>query len=100
MTKESSFLLTKWYLDCVAENGDAAESNGQVTDLEDVFLTLHDASLPGATREQERGNQGAHAWLRQETHRGACLHHRRLTQTPTAPREIAGTINVRFAGSR
>ena len=24
MSKESSFLLTKWYLDCVAENGDAA----------------------------------------------------------------------------
>jgi hypothetical protein len=24
LSKESSFLLTKWYLDCVAENGDAA----------------------------------------------------------------------------
>ena len=26
-------------------------------------------------------------------------YHRRLTRTPTAPREIAGTTNVRFSGS-
>jgi hypothetical protein len=43
LTKESSFLLTKWYLDCVAENGDAVVV--YVADLRWNNLSIHCASL-------------------------------------------------------
>ncbi len=43
MTKESSFLLTKWYMDCVAENGDAAVV--YVADLRWNKLSMHYESL-------------------------------------------------------
>ena len=43
MSKESSFLLTKWYLDCVAENGDAAVV--YVADLRWNKLSIHYVSL-------------------------------------------------------
>ena len=43
MSKESSFLLTKWYLDCVAENGDAAVV--YVADLRWNKLSMRYASL-------------------------------------------------------
>jgi hypothetical protein len=43
LTKESSFLLTKWYLDCVAENGDAVVV--YVADLRWNNLSIHYASL-------------------------------------------------------
>ena len=43
LSKESSFLLTKWYLDCVAENGDAAIV--YVANLRWNKLSVHYASL-------------------------------------------------------
>ena len=43
LSKESSFLLTKWYMDCVAENGDAAVV--YVADLRWNKLSIHYESL-------------------------------------------------------
>ena len=43
LSKESSFLLTKWYLDCVAENGDAAIV--YIANLRWNKLSMHYASL-------------------------------------------------------
>jgi hypothetical protein len=43
LSNESSFLLTKWYLDCVAENGDAAVA--YVASLRWNKLSMHYGSL-------------------------------------------------------
>lgn len=43
LSKEPSFLLTKWYLDCVAENGDAAMV--YVANLRWNMLSMHYGSL-------------------------------------------------------